>query len=234
VTEEIPLQITCRLLTEEELAKAAKAEEDARKEKERPLTEKEVADALADLQSKEASRVSRAAKLLAQKGPSQPNPAVAKALEQVLLAEDKGACGDAAKALKTWSVAESVPSLLRALSVEWEPARADVIEAMIKYKPEAAIGPVAQLLPGPFTRDAAGKFLKAMGPAAEDAVLANAENNDDWVRAKVCEVLKVIGTGKSIPVLEKLASDKSHMVDDQAREALDAIKLRQQLPPEAK
>jgi hypothetical protein len=235
-TEEIPLQVTYRLLSDEELAQAAraaaeakKAAEAAQREKARPLTDTEIDTAAADLASADKSRVDRALKLLHEKKPQQPSPKVAKALEPLLLQGENFPvrCG-AAQAMKSWATRESVPVLLKALRDEWPAVRSDAIEALAVLKPAEAVKPVAQQLLDLQTRGAAVKFLKAVGPEAEDPVLAILESSKDaWVEAEACKILEAVGTKKSLGALEKAVSHENWMVNSSARKALSAVKARQ-------
>jgi HEAT repeat protein len=233
-TEDTPLHLSYRLLSDEELAEAAKeaqkAKDDAdkaEKEKLRPLTDKEIDAAVDDLASDDVKRTTAAAKLLSEKKPQQPNPKVAKALEAVMLhGEDALRRGSAAHAMKNWSTPESVPALIKALSDAWPPVKSSAIEALTKYTPKEAIKPIAQQLLDMQTRGAAEKFLKAAGPDAEDAVLAHITYSDPWTRACVCTLLEGIGTKKSLPALEKAVSDENWMVNGAARKAVAAVKAR--------
>jgi HEAT repeat protein len=237
-TEETPLHITYRLLSEQAIAEAAKEAQQAkqeaerlRKEKARPLTDKELETALADLASDDAEQIANSAKLLAEKKPQSPNPKVARALESIMLSsENAGHRAEAARALINWSTSENVPSLMKALtSDQWSPVRANAIEALCKQSPKKAILPVAQQLTDPMTRGAATKYLKAAGPDAETAVLPYLDDKDAWVRAEVCGILQMIGTKKSLPGLEKAVAEDNWMVNRPARAAAAAIKARLQL-----
>jgi hypothetical protein len=234
-TEETPLHITYRLLSEQDIAEAAKEARQAKdeaektkKEKARPLADQEIATALADLESDDSGRIAASAKLLADKKPQSPNPKIAKALESIMLnGEDVSRRTMAAMALKNWSTPESVPALIKAATIDdWPPVKSNAIEALCKYAPKEAIKPVAQQLVNMQTRTAAAKFLKAAGPDAEDAVLSHIENKDPWVRADVCKLLETLGTQKSLPALEKAIADDNWMVNSAARKALPAVKAR--------
>jgi HEAT repeat protein len=233
-TEDTPLHISYRLLSEEDLAedaretqKAKEEAEKAKKEKARPLTDKEIETALADLASEDGDSAGAAAKLLADKKPQQPNPKVAKALEAVMLhGENVGHRAEAARALKNWSTPQSVPGLIKALDDAWPPVRSNAMEALCKYAPKEAIKPVAQQLTNLMTRGSAEKFLRAMGPDAEDAVLAHITSSDPWLRACACGLLETLGTKKSLPSLEKAVADENWMVNGNARKALAAVKAR--------
>lgn len=229
-TEEIPVKTSYRLLDEAEVTKIAKDAEDAKREKERPLTEKEIDTAIADLISGDSERVSRASALLADKSPVRPNPKAAKALESGMLsAKSPADRANAAEAMKAWGSEENIPALISALNDSWPPVRTAAIDTLLKFKPKQAIAPVAQRLADAFNREAAARFLKAMGPAAERAVLVHIESSDAWTRKEVCEVLHVIGTKASIPALQKAVHDSSWMINKPAEEALAAVKVREQV-----
>jgi len=242
-TEETPLHLTYRLLSEEDLAQA---KQDARREREeaaqaereraRPLSDEEMALVLADLESDDPKRNADGADRLAAKKPAGPNPPVAKALEAVLLkGNDRhyyGAGKAAAAALKNWATADSIPALVKVLDGDyWPPTKAEAIEALGRHAPNEAIQSVARQLNQPFTRVAAAKYLKAAGPQAEDAVLPHLDDKSDWVRADVCEILHAVGGRKSIPALEKALADASWMVNGNARKALAAVKARVEAEP---
>jgi HEAT repeat protein len=235
-TEDVALRLTYRLLDEHEAAesareaeKAQEAAEEARKEKDRALTVKEIEVAVADLNSSDQKRAGAAARLLADRKPQEPNAKVAQALEAVMLGAERGdGCrSEAASALKNWSTPESVPGLMKALADDWPPVRSHALEALCKYAPPKAIKPAAQFLTQSHTQGAAAKFLKAVGPDAEDAVLAVfAASKDAWVCAEICGILDVIGTKKCVPALEKAVLDDNWMVNGSARKALAAVKGR--------
>jgi hypothetical protein len=239
-TEESPVRITYRLLTEEEIATAKKEAEEtkkkeelAKKEKLRPLTDQEIETTLADLTSGETERITASAKLLAEKKPITPNPKIAQALEPLMLTgDDVGVRANAANAMKNWSTPENVPALLKALADDWGPVQSAAMEALAKHKVKGAIKPVAHLLHNGHVRRSALQFLKTMGADAEDDILAQLiASSDDWVRADVCKLLGEIGTKKSLPELEKAVMDESWMVNGNARKALTQIKNREGMKP---
>ncbi len=235
-TEESPVRITYRLLSEEEIAaaqkeadEAKKKEELAKKEKLRPLTNQEIETALVDLASGDIERITATVKLLSEKKPREPSPKIAKALESVMLSSDQvGTRGEAAGAMKNWATPENVPALIKALKDEWPPVRTGAVEALCKFKPKEAIKPISQLMSDGHVRRTATKFLTSMGPDAEDAVLAHfAASSDAWAKADMCLILKEIGTKKSIAPLEKAVMDENWMINGNARKALTAVKARE-------
>lgn len=235
-SEETPLHLSYRLLSEQDIAEAAadekkeKEEADkALKERLRPLTDKEIETTLADLATGDSQRISGAIRLLTGKKPQQPNAKVATALESLMLhGENPGVRSEAARALNHWSTEQSIPSLLKALDDSWPPVQSNALEALSKYTPKEAIRPAARLLISMMTRRSAEKFLKAVGPDAEEAVLAQINVPDHWVRASVCELLGSLGTKKSISALSKAVFDENWMVNGNARKALAAVKAREE------
>ena len=234
-TEEIPLRVTYRLLSDAEIAQAAKEAEKAKREAEkarqerlRPLNDKELEGVLADLASNDPERIRKGVNLLANKKPQRPNAKIAKALEPIMLdGESIHLRSEAARAIVAWATAENVPALIKALSDQWPPIASSAVEALGRLKSKDAVKPVAALLANMQTRHAAIKYLKAIGPDAEDAVLPFLDGKDQWLRAKICELLATIGTKKSLPALEKAAKDSSWMVNRAAAKAITAIKARQ-------
>jgi hypothetical protein len=226
-TEEIPVKVTYRLLGDEEVAQVAKAEEDARRERKRPLSPQEIDAAVADMISADRLKAMKAAELLSKKPPANPGPKVLKSLETVLAqASDPLVRAAAANVIKNFATERQIPLFLNALSDNWPPVRNAAIEALIKLKSPKAIGPVAQCLNDPHSRQDAARFLKAMGPAAEDAVIAQLKAPDEWTRKDACEVLQAIGTKKSIPALENAAAAGGMMVQHAASAALAAVRGR--------
>ena len=69
-----------------------------------------------------------------------------------------------------------------------------------------------------------------LGRKAEDGVIPylSAEN---WGTRKVAaEILKTIGTNKSLPALQRAAQEKDHFVKSAAQDAINAIRSRNGKP----
>lgn len=162
-------------------------------------------------------------------------PEVVKALEPLINANDPFTRHEAIEVLCVWANKDSVPLLLKALAAgDNFVIRGEVIKALGRLKDERAIEPIAQRLEEFAERDAAIEALKAMGPAAEKAVLARLDHDDWQVRQAACEILIKIGTRQSIPALEKVAAAGkgfgagfNHFVTQKAEAAIRAIKARQ-------
>ena len=75
-------------------------------------------------------------------------------------------------------------------------------------------------------RDAAEALL-AIGPPAEDAVLAKlAVTTDTFAKAQLVDILGEIGTPKSLPALRALAAEKRGLAQNAAKKAVEAIEGR--------
>jgi hypothetical protein len=83
---------------------------------------------------------------------------------------------------------------------------------------------IAELL-GTHRRAQAIEALKAMGRAAEDAVIPHLRSNNWSARNDACQILKVIGTEKSVSELRVIAGNHGPSAPD-AREALALIANR--------
>jgi hypothetical protein len=193
----------------------------------------EVSAILADLASGERKRVGDRLKLLAATGPAQPSREVAKALESLLTTNTNSFNRvDAAKALANWSTEENIPVMVRIIKADksiW--VLQPLIEAITKYKSDTAIEAIAQQLSNVFIRSEASQALKAYGPIAEDAVIAQLQTGDHFTRIEACEVLRMIGTRKSIPPLELAARDPDVFVKGAAKAALQTIRQTKRVAP---
>jgi hypothetical protein len=83
---------------------------------------------------------------------------------------------------------------------------------------------IAELLGTPQSARAMAA-LTAMGPPAEDAVIPHLRSDNWFARKDACQVLKVIGTEKSVAELRVIAS-KNGLSTQDAREALAEIARR--------
>ena len=179
------------------------------------MTDAEIETALARSGLRLQLRIESALKLLQEKKPQQPSPKVAKALEPLMLhGELWGIRAGAAKLAVEMGHGGSVPAPSRGLRDEFTPVRSDVMEALVEYKPPEAIKPASGMFAPWHDAGAAGKYLKAVGPDAEDVVLAVLESSKDaWVVSEVCGILEVIGTKKSLPALENGVKDDNWMIE---------------------
>jgi HEAT repeat protein len=142
---------------------------------------------------------------------------------------------EAATALAQWATRDEVPVLIdvlkeKSLGIGTRPA---AMKALARLRDERAAAPLAEMLASPFESKEAVKALVAIGPLVEGEVLPYLEHTNYTAKAAACQVLKEVGTRKSLPPLEKaLAKATREMyggyrdVSEAARAAIKAIKAR--------
>ena len=142
---------------------------------------------------------------------------------------------EAAAALAKWATRDEVPALVevireKSLSIGTRPA---AMKALARLRDERATVPLAEMLASPFESKEAVQALVAIGPLVEGEVLPYLEHDRYTAKAAACQVLKEVGTRKSLAPLEKaLAKATREMyggfrdVAEAARAAIKAIKAR--------
>jgi hypothetical protein len=182
---------------------------------------------LEDLDSWDASRRRESAARLRDAAPTT-GPArasIAAALRRRLKEDaDSHTRSAAAAALATWVEPENAPALADALKDSDRVVRRQVLEALGKLKDPRTAPAVAAMLPE--SRHDAAACLKAIGTAAEEAVLPYLKHADHWVRMEAAEVLGDIGTDKSLPGLRELSESREGLAPGSAKEAMEAIRKR--------
>lgn len=151
---------------------------------------------------------------------------VAKVLEALVTEKEFWLRQAALRALTVWAGPENVAGLVTALTNDdlntpWH--RHD-------HRPVQGSGGCtragdAAALPG---RGAdASAALKAIGPAAEKAVIPYLTHKDAWAATEACHILKEIGTAESVaPLQAVLKSNPNFMVAPAARDALKSVQSR--------
>jgi predicted Zn finger-like uncharacterized protein len=197
----------------------------ARKVARRPANAESVTKALHDLKSSNTVRRLEAAIRLKRMLPDEARrKEVAQVLESLVNEPEGFARGYIIEALGVWGTKESTPHLLKALSHRH--TRREVCKALGQLKDARASEPVAERLEDPFGRHEAAEALKAIGPAAEKAVIKRLHHRDMWVREAAIEIIQVIGTRESIPALEKVVAENDVFLTRPAKEAIQTIKAR--------
>jgi uncharacterized protein len=188
-----------------------------------------VEQALDDMKDADRFVRGRAADALAR---LQPNHAkrseVAGALEKMLQDAEDYPRQAAVRALAVWGTKEQVATLLELLKTASLPDKNKIIVLLGEFRDERAIKPLAELLKEASSRRAAADALKNFGSKAEDDVIPMLRDARFPTKQSACEVLKVIGTKKSIAPLEEATKDKSPATVRSAKEALEAVKARNQ------
>lgn len=162
---------------------------------------------LADLKSGDKSRVILATGRM--RGLSQTYPdrkaEVAKALADLIAQGDTNISLSASFALPEWMTAEVVPQLEAALVSASLPIRHQLFQAIAQFQDPVVIPLLAQHLTDDKDRHVAGAALTRWGERAETDVLNYADHSDRNVRREVVNILRRIGTQKSLPVLQRMA-----------------------------
>jgi hypothetical protein len=192
------------------------------------LGDVELDNALADLASGDFFKVRGAADSLARAYPAEHRRAeVARALEPLTKSNDVFVRQSSVRALAVWATADNVPALVALLNDHMTNCRAEAMNALAALKDERGAAAVAKKLGDFVDRGHARKALEAMGPVAEQPVLALLASPDAETRICVCAVLKSIGTQESVAGLQSAAqTDKNLAVRAAAQEALKAIAAR--------
>jgi HEAT repeat protein len=159
-------------------------------------------------------------------------PVAEKALASLLKNREPGVPEGACKILKRFQqkqplAEDTVLALIRYIRDEQFPTRIrDAIELLSTVKEVYVAEAIAdQLIKGFGLRDNIVKALINIGPVAEDVVLERCLKNDDpFVRQLACDVLKAVGTKKSIPALQTAARD--FVTKKHAEEAIAEITKR--------
>lgn len=186
-----------------------------------PPKGEELTKLLADLKSADEATRQRAASILQQAPPRQRREEVRGALQELLTATDPATRTMGVQALAACDPKEAAPALAKLLADETPSVRNAVLKAMKDLKDPRVAEAVAARLPAePLP---AIDVLKAMGPAAEKAVLPYlADKYAGPTRFWTFNLLTEIGTAASLPALEAVQGpDKIHV-----GRAVEAIRQR--------
>jgi HEAT repeat protein len=131
------------------------------------------------------------------------------------------------RALGVWGTRENIPALVKMFEHADLFTRRAAIIALGNIKDERSAEAIAGCLEDTLNRPAASETLQKMGPLAESAAARMIEHKDWTIRLTVCQILKVIGTKKSIPALETAVKDSNGLVVGEAKAALQVIQARE-------
>jgi serine/threonine protein kinase len=192
----------------------------------KPLTDKELDQALFELKSGDHGRCQAAAKRLANAVPTEGRRAeIAKALEPMTTDANLFQRWAAVEALGTWGTKESIPILIKLIEDEQHAVRWAALASLGRLQDERGAEAVAKRLTSA-DRGFAAKALQAMGPVAEKALLKYIDDREWSVRLLVCQTLKVVGTKESLPALEAAKNDDNGNVRMAAEDACKAVAER--------
>lgn len=225
-----PVSVSARRLSAEELAERAAAAEQARLEAAAKLRE-DLGRLVEDLKSGDDFKARAAASRLDSDLADGNNAVVATALSEAYRAADDPWRHQFGRALVRWATAEQADLLIELVGQGGDVStRRDAIKRLSELRIERAIPVIAGRLRDNFDRMAAVEALKKFGHAAEPAVIELLGHRDWSVRHQVIELLKTIGTGKSIGPLRKAAEDMNPLVKRSAEDAIKALEERLNSP----
>ena len=114
--------------------------------------------------------------------------------------------------LANWATKKHVPGMILLLTKEGEqinwPERTAIIKALSKFKSPQVYRAIASRLMYFSEESDAQKALIAMGSDAERAVCEILDHKSDEARRAAAEILKEIGTSKSLPALNRALQDE--------------------------
>ena len=189
-TNETPLKISYRLLTDAEKATVAKTADGSLLFPAEPLADDLQQQVLADLKSGDKSRLLKALNLLAAKEPARDgkepgkrHAEIAQALEGLLNGPEKLMKFPTSKALVNWATKETVPTLLKHVNGDDLLSRHCSMEALGKLKVEEAAEPISKRLAETSDRFKARPALEALGPKAEKILRILRKSMENLIRA---------------------------------------------------
>ncbi len=137
----------------------------------------------------------------------------------------------AIRGLTNWATKKHVPEMILLLTSEDEeirwPERKEIITTLSRFKSPQVCRAIASRLMHFTEEDEASEALIAIGPAAEKAVAKILDHKSEGARGAAAEILKVIGTRKSLAALKKaLQEEPDVFAKDSIKEAIEAIQSR--------
>jgi predicted Zn finger-like uncharacterized protein len=129
---------------------------------------------------------------------------------------------EAVQALATWATRDDTRYLCGLLDDNDRAVQEAALYVLAKLKDPSAAEAIVAVFP--HHRDRASDTLKAIGSGAQAAVRTLLDNQDNGIRIKACEILKVIGTAESHQALLETTEDPDRGVSEAARNALPANK----------
>ena len=155
-------------------------------------------------------------------------PALLELMVGFLTDEDASLRAAAVKILADYGTAEHVPALLKLLKDGDSSSRYAAIRGLGRLKDKRAAEPLAALLAsGGSDAHQAVEALTKIGPDVEDAVLPLLKERHNDTKRQACNVLKAIGTKKSLALLRDLMLNTDRMLSEAAAEAVRAILTRE-------
>ncbi|HLP75301.1 MAG TPA: HEAT repeat domain-containing protein [Candidatus Paceibacterota bacterium] len=132
-----------------------------------------------------------------------------------------------ARLLADCGTKDQVPLLLKLLKQNDSMSRSTVIRGLGRLKDPRAIEPLAEVIARGSDGYVAAEVMGKLGPEAEDTVLTLLKQKHLETLRSACNILKQIGTKKSIEPLRELMLDPDQSLNSAASEAVRAIQARE-------
>ncbi len=188
---------------------------------------------IVDLKTKELARRNRAADWLAHNTCTDEarRTEVSRLLDPLVTDRDNRVMDTGMRALDRWITVENVPTLITLVNDPApiaRPRREWAIDRLGDLRDPRGAAAVASRLDDFAVRGTALRSLTRMGSVAEDEVLKYALNpaKDKRARIEACNLLKTIGTKKSLPGLQMLERDPDRGLQLTAHAALIEVQKR--------
>ena len=183
-----------------------------------------VGQSVKDLASSDVNRQRGIAQWLAQQTVDAEQQAeVATALEPLLDATETRR--EAIRALKVWGTRANVPKLLTLLEDEDAFFRGEVMATLVAIKDPRVLPYLGEsLASGDFSRrHEAARHMRTLGPMAETILWPHTTSADWQIAMEACNVLKDIGTKKSLPALQLATQHANQSVKFTAQNAIREV-----------
>jgi len=194
----------------------------------RKISASEVQKLVEDLKSNDLNTRRAAALKLQTAELSDAAPGLIEVMAGLLAETDLSLRLAAVKIIADHGTVEQVPALIRMIKKDDYSSRASAIRGLGRLKDSRAIEPlVALVASGGSDNQQATEALGKFGPEAEQAVLGLLKEKHNESRRAACNILKQIGTSKSVEPLREAMLDINQSVNQAAAEAVRAIKARE-------
>ncbi len=193
----------------------------------RKLTPTELEQAMSDLKSDDTGKQQAAATRVSSAEFDLVPPELLRVMAALATHSEVDLRRAAANFLAAHGAEEHVPALLRLLNDGDLAVRQAALPGFGRLKDKRAIEPLVQIVAtGGSDASEAANTLSAFGPQAESTVLRMLKEKHAQTRRYSCEILRRIGTRKSIDGLMQLILDSDPTVSQAATEAVRAIQSR--------
>lgn len=227
VTRRTAVVLRCQLLEGPELEEALKTMVMPSQFSAHKLTAEELQKVIADLKSTDSGIKQAAAARLVNAQLDAASPELLDFMVSLLSTSEGTVRQAAANIIAAYGTRDHVPVLLKLLKAPDFQVRQAAIKGLGRLKDKRACEPLAEALAaGGQDAFQAVTSLVNLGPEAEESVLRILDEKNIETRRQACNILRQIGTGKSVNKLKKLMVDPDQMLSQAAAEAVRAIQAR--------